>query len=244
MKQPTKSLRSILLCSLVLGGLCLVTLLAGRGGNPPSAPSGSTGVAVAQTEPETLLDLRDAPVRQVLEMLFASGNSRYVLDEQVRGVVTVRATGQPLEKQVPFVLRSANPPLDMSQSNDVVTIKPLQRQNSTPRRLVILGAVPAHWLVQGSDRWRVSGILSQTNSVSWAILEKWIPSKPDAGWGQTWERAEARVVRVGARTPSLFAGKGDLLVEGITPKAVILRGPDQSETVVGLENLPPTTIGR
>ncbi|MGC4043924.1 MAG: hypothetical protein QM758_09010 [Armatimonas sp.] len=73
-----------------------------------------TGVAVppaAEKEKLVTLDLRDSPIRNALMQLFATSGQQYVIDEQVRGTVTLRIRDKKFEEALKIVTASNSFPL-------------------------------------------------------------------------------------------------------------------------------------
>ncbi len=70
------------------------------------------------------LDLKDAPVRSTLEMVFKqAGVKNYVIDNNVVGFVTCTLTDQPFENSLKLVMRAATYPLTYIKENDVYIVK-------------------------------------------------------------------------------------------------------------------------
>lgn len=77
------------------------------------------------------LDLKDAPVRTTLEMIFKqAGIKNYVIDSSVAGFVTMNLTDQPFENSLKLVMRAATIPLTYTKENDVYIVK---QRISTPQ---------------------------------------------------------------------------------------------------------------
>jgi uncharacterized membrane protein YgcG len=79
------------------------------------------------------MDLKDAPVRSCLEMIFKqAGIKSYVIDNSVFGFVTMTITDQPFENSLKLVMRANTVPLTYTKENDVYIVK--QRiVNTTPQ---------------------------------------------------------------------------------------------------------------
>ena len=70
------------------------------------------------------LDLKDAPVRTTLEMMFKqAGIKNYVIENSVAGFVTMNLTDQPFENSLKLVMRAATVPLTYIKENDVWIVK-------------------------------------------------------------------------------------------------------------------------
>ena len=69
------------------------------------------------------LDLKDAPIRATLELVFKqAGVKNYVIDNEVAGFVTM-TTEQPFENTIKLIMRAATVPLTYIKENDVYIIK-------------------------------------------------------------------------------------------------------------------------
>jgi hypothetical protein len=70
------------------------------------------------------VDLKDAPVRTTLEMMFKqAGIKNYVIDNSVSGFVTMKLEDQPFENSLKLVMRAATVPLTYTKENDVWIVK-------------------------------------------------------------------------------------------------------------------------
>lgn len=70
------------------------------------------------------VDLKDAPVRTTLEMMFKqAGIKNYVIDNSVAGFVTMKLEDQPFENSLKLVMRAATIPLTYTKENDVWIVK-------------------------------------------------------------------------------------------------------------------------
>ena len=70
------------------------------------------------------VDLKDAPVRTTLEMMFKqAGIKNYVIDNSVAGFVTMTLEDQPFENSLKLVMRAATVPLTYTKENDVWIVK-------------------------------------------------------------------------------------------------------------------------
>jgi hypothetical protein len=70
------------------------------------------------------VDLKDAPVRTTLEMMFKqAGIKNYVIENSVAGFVTMKLEDQPFESSLKLVMRAATVPLTYAKENDVWIVK-------------------------------------------------------------------------------------------------------------------------
>ena len=70
------------------------------------------------------VDLKDAPVRTTLEMMFKqAGIKNYVIDNSVAGFITMKLEDQPFENSLKIVMRAATVPLTYTKENDVWIVK-------------------------------------------------------------------------------------------------------------------------
>lgn len=70
------------------------------------------------------LDLKDAPIRSTIEMIFKqAGVKNYVIENSVSGFVTCTLTDQPFENSLKLVMRAATIPLTYIKENDVWIVK-------------------------------------------------------------------------------------------------------------------------
>ena len=90
-------------------------------GTPPPNPPASPGPAAPNS---VTLDVRDAPLRQVLIQLFQEAKLDYSIAPGVQGFVTLKVTDQPLESVLKLIFRSASAPLTYTVTNGVYEIKP------------------------------------------------------------------------------------------------------------------------
>jgi hypothetical protein len=76
------------------------------------------------------VDLKDAPVRTTLEMMFKqAGIKNYVIENSVSGFVTMKLEDQPFENSLKLVMRAATVPLTYLKENNVWIVK---QRISTP----------------------------------------------------------------------------------------------------------------
>jgi hypothetical protein len=76
------------------------------------------------------VDLKDAPVRTTLEMMFKqAGIKNYVIDNSVVGFITMTLEDQPFENSLKLVMRAATIPLSYTNENGVWIVK---QRISTP----------------------------------------------------------------------------------------------------------------
>jgi len=70
------------------------------------------------------MELRDAPVRTSLEMIFKqAGIKSYVIDNSVYGVISMNLSEQPFENALKLVMRANTIPLTYTKENDVYIVK-------------------------------------------------------------------------------------------------------------------------
>ena len=70
------------------------------------------------------MELRDAPVRTSLEMIFKqAGIKSYVIDNSVYGVISMNLSDQPFENALKLVMRANTVPLTYTKENDVYIVK-------------------------------------------------------------------------------------------------------------------------
>ena len=70
------------------------------------------------------MELKDAPVRTSLEMIFKqAGIKSYVIDNSVYGVISMNLSDQPFENALKLVMRANTVPLTYTKENDVYIVK-------------------------------------------------------------------------------------------------------------------------
>ncbi len=70
------------------------------------------------------MELRDAPVRTSLEMIFKqAGIKSYVIENSVYGVISMNLSDQPFENSLKLVMRANTVPLTYTKENDVYIVK-------------------------------------------------------------------------------------------------------------------------
>ena len=70
------------------------------------------------------MELKDAPVRTSLEMIFKqAGIKSYVIENSVYGVISMNLTDQPFENSLKLVMRANTVPLTYTKENDVYIVK-------------------------------------------------------------------------------------------------------------------------
>ena len=83
------------------------------------------------------MELKDAPVRTSLEMIFKqAGIKSYVIDNSVYGFVSMNLTDQPFENSLKLVMRANTVPLTYTKENDVYIVKTrvsTEYKQSTPK---------------------------------------------------------------------------------------------------------------
>ena len=70
------------------------------------------------------MELKDAPVRTSLEMIFKqAGIKSYVIENSVSGVISMNLSEQPFENALKLVMRANTVPLTYTKENDVYIVK-------------------------------------------------------------------------------------------------------------------------
>ena len=70
------------------------------------------------------VDLKDAPIRSTIEMMFKqAGIKNYVIENSVSGFVTCTLTDLPFENSLKIVMRASTVPLTYIKENDVWIVK-------------------------------------------------------------------------------------------------------------------------
>ena len=70
------------------------------------------------------MELKDAPVRTSLEMIFKqAGIKSYVIDNSVYGVISMNLSEQPFENALKLIMRANTVPLTYTKENDVYIVK-------------------------------------------------------------------------------------------------------------------------
>jgi hypothetical protein len=70
------------------------------------------------------MELKDAPVRTSLEMIFKqAGIKSYVIENSVYGAISMNLTEQPFENALKLVMRANTVPLTYTKENDVYIVK-------------------------------------------------------------------------------------------------------------------------
>jgi hypothetical protein len=70
------------------------------------------------------VDLKDAPVRTTLEMMFKqAGIKNYVIENSVSGFITMKLTDNEFENSLKLVMRNSYPELTYIKENDVWIVK-------------------------------------------------------------------------------------------------------------------------
>ena len=82
----------------------------------------SCSVSFAQSN--ITMELKDAPVKTSLEMIFKqAGIKSYVIENSVYGVISMNLTDQPFENSLKLVMRANTVPLTYTKENDVYIVK-------------------------------------------------------------------------------------------------------------------------
>jgi type II secretory pathway component HofQ len=83
------------------------------------------------------LDLKDAPVRTTLEMMFKqAGVKNYIIESNVSGFVTMNLTEQPFENSLKLIMRANTNPLSYIKENDVWIVKTRQITENKPAPVI------------------------------------------------------------------------------------------------------------
>ena len=82
----------------------------------------SCSVSFAQSN--ITMELKDAPVKTSLEMIFKqAGIKSYVIENSVYGVISMNLSDQPFENSLKLVMRANTVPLTYTKENDVYIVK-------------------------------------------------------------------------------------------------------------------------
>ena len=82
----------------------------------------SCSISFAQSN--ITMELKDAPVRTSLEMIFKqAGIKSYVIEKSVSGVISMNLSEQPFENALKLVMRANTIPLTYTKENDVYIVK-------------------------------------------------------------------------------------------------------------------------
>jgi hypothetical protein len=102
------------------------------------------------------MELKDAPVRTSLEMIFKqAGIKSYVIENSVSGVISMNLSEQPFENALKLVMRANTIPLTYTKENDVYIVK--------ARRIVIeANPEPTNYSDLIMERNR--------NSITWEVI--------------------------------------------------------------------------
>jgi hypothetical protein len=102
------------------------------------------------------MELKDAPVRTSLEMIFKqAGIKSYVIENSVSGLISMNLSDQPFENALKLVMRANTIPLTYTKENDVYIVK--------ARRIVIeANPEPTNYSDFIMERTR--------NSITWEVI--------------------------------------------------------------------------
>jgi hypothetical protein len=102
------------------------------------------------------MELKDAPVRTSLEMIFKqAGIKSYVIENSVSGLISMNLSDQPFENALKLVMRANTIPLTYTKENDVYIVK--------ARRIVIeANPEPTNYSDLIMERTR--------NSITWEVI--------------------------------------------------------------------------
>jgi hypothetical protein len=82
----------------------------------------SCSVSFAQSN--ITMELKDAPVKTSLEMIFKqAGIKSYVIENSVYGVISMNLSDQPFENALKLIMRANTVPLTYTKENDVYIVK-------------------------------------------------------------------------------------------------------------------------
>jgi hypothetical protein len=103
------------------------------------------------------MELKDAPVRTSLEMIFKqAGIKSYVIENSVSGVISMNLSDQPFESALKLVMRANTIPLTYTKENDVYIVK--------ARRIVIeANPEPTNYSDLFMER--------SKNSITWEVIK-------------------------------------------------------------------------
>ena len=103
------------------------------------------------------MELKDAPVRTSLEMIFKqAGIKSYVIENSVSGVISMNLSDQPFENALKLVMRANTIPLTYTKENDVYIVK--------ARRIVIeANPEPTNYSDLFMER--------SKNSITWEVIK-------------------------------------------------------------------------
>jgi hypothetical protein len=102
------------------------------------------------------MELKDAPVRTSLEMIFKqAGIKSYVIENSVSGVISMNLSDQPFENALKLIMRANTIPLTYTKENDVYIVK--------ARRIIIeANPEPTNYSDLIMERTR--------NSITWEVI--------------------------------------------------------------------------
>ena len=103
------------------------------------------------------MELKDAPVRTSLEMIFKqAGIKSYVIENSVSGLISMNLSDQPFENALKLVMRANTIPLTYTKENDVYIVK--------ARRIVIeANPEPTNYSDLLMERTK--------NSITWEVIK-------------------------------------------------------------------------
>ena len=115
----------------------------------------SCSISFAQSN--ITMELKDAPVKTSLEMIFKqAGIKSYVIENSVYGVISMNLSDQPFENALKLVMRANTVPLTYTKENDVYIVK--------ARRIVIeANPEPTNYSDLFMER--------SKNSITWEIIK-------------------------------------------------------------------------
>lgn len=110
--------------TVALTAVTLLTLASFPAGSHARQDTPDGGPAKSAAQATVSLDVRDARLRDVLEMLFKQAKVNYLIEPGVDGFVTMKVSDQPFEAALKLTLRSGSIPLVYSLENGVYIIRP------------------------------------------------------------------------------------------------------------------------
>lgn len=206
------------------GALCLAALFilparAQEGAQtapPPPPPAFGAGAPVTPTPrpapkklPLFYLDLKDAPARAALVMIFQSAKTEFAIDNNVTGYLNLRTGNGTVEDFLTLAAKRHTDGLTWARESDVFIVKTKKKEPRTE---------PAPPLKYGS----VADVPRRAAGI--ARGDQWIAILVTGEGTQADEKA--KILRVGDKVPSGVPGVADLTVEKITAREVVLALPD------------------
>jgi hypothetical protein len=158
------------------------------------------------------LDLKDAPTRAALEMVFQAAKTDFQIDNSVGGYLTLRTGNGSVEDFLTMVVKRHPDGLMWVRESDVFIVKPKPGEK---KEVAKEASVTARYGSVADVPRRAAGI---------ARGDQWIAILVTGEGTQADEKA--KILRVGDKVPSGVPGIADLKVEKITAREVVLALPD------------------